>query len=69
MDKSKNGAGTGQAAPLKTIEAWRQEKGTSRPLYVGTCIAFGWRPGKAVTEKEYEEAVAVFGGAVMGRCI
>lgn len=67
MDKSKNG--DGQAAPLRTIEAWRQEKGTSRPLYAGTCIAFGWRPGKEVTEQEYDKAVASFGGAVMGRCM
>lgn len=54
------------AAQYKTIGEMQALKGTPEAIFRGTCIAQGWRPGKMVTEKEYDAAVASFGSAPMG---
>lgn len=61
MDKSKAGAN----ASLNEISEWRRIKRTSAALYAGTCTAQEWRPGKMVTEQEYDTAVAAFGSRAM----
>lgn len=45
----------------------RERKKVSRPVFAGVCIAENWRPGKIVTEKEFDDAVARFKGGTTGR--
>ena len=61
MEKSKERAN----APLHEIGDWKQMKRTSTALYAGACTAQGWKPGKRVTEQEYDSAIAAFGGTAM----
>lgn len=64
MDKSKERA----SAPLQEIGDWKRMKGTSAALYAGACTVQGWKPGRRVTEQEYDSAIAVFGStAIDGR--
>ena len=61
MDKSKERV----SAPLQEIGEWKRMKGTSAALYAGACIAQGWKPGKKVTEQDYDSAIAAFGSTAM----
>lgn len=56
------------AAPEKHVEIGelRAKHRISPALYAGVCSAQGWKPGKAVTESEFLEAVRSFGSAPMG---
>ena len=56
MDKSKERA----SASLQEIGGWKRMKGTSAALYAGACTAQGWKPGRRVTEQEYDSAIAAF---------
>lgn len=55
-----------EARQLLEIEALREKHGISRPVFMGTCTAGGWKPGKAMTEEAFLQAVADFTGAPMG---
>ncbi len=61
MDKSKERA----SAPLQEIGGWKRMNGTSAALYAGACTAQGWKPGRRLTEQEYDSAIAAFGGTAM----
>ena len=56
------------AAPEEYVEIGklRAKHRISPALYVGVCSAQGWKPGKAVTECEFLEAVRSFDSAPMG---
>lgn len=73
---TKKNTGTGQvspataerpAAPEKYVEIGelRAKHHISPALYTGVCSAQGWKPGKAVTEREFLEAIQSFNSAPM----
>lgn len=43
----------------------RQKHKIGRAVFAGVCSARGWRPGKAVTEEEFLDAVKKFNAAPM----
>lgn len=66
--------GAGEAAvqpeqPLLAVEALRDKHKTARPLFAGVCAANGWKPGRAMTEDAFLQAVAAFTGAPIGRAL
>lgn len=52
---------------LFTIEELRVKKKTSGPIYSGVCTAQSWRPGKIISEADYDAAVKSFSTAPMGK--
>lgn len=48
-----------KAAALEINELMKTKK-ISRALFAGLCAAENWRPGKMVTEKEFDDAVKRF---------
>ncbi len=48
---------------LWDVEQLRILRGTPAAIFVGTMARMGWRPGKQVTEAEYDTAVAGFEAA------
>lgn len=62
--------GNQEAAVYLLIEELKVKKKTSQSVFDGTCSANGWKPGKAVTEQEYDLAVAKFlsGGTGGKKC-
>ena len=61
------GALVGTSPKHFTIEELRVRKNTPAPVFSGVCAAYGWRPGKMVTEESYDEAVTTFSKAPIGR--
>lgn len=47
------------------IETLRAKHKIGRAVYAGTCAANGWKPGKALTEKEFLDGIATFTGTPM----
>lgn len=47
------------------IETLRAKHKIGRAVYAGACAANGWRPGRAMTEKEFLSGIAVFTGTPM----
>lgn len=56
-----------RGADLQTVENWRDKKGTPVPVYAGTCVTARWKPGKQITEQEYDAAVKGFRAAPAGK--
>jgi len=53
----------GKAQELLEIGELRARHKISRAVYAGVCAANGWKPGKAITNEVFLEAVAKFTGA------
>lgn len=53
-------AETTQAAPLTCIEELKQKLGISDAVFEGAKAANGWKSGKQVGEKEFQEACEAF---------
>ena len=53
-------AETRQAASLMSIEGLKQKLGVSDSVFEGTKAANGWKSGRQVTEKEFQEACEAF---------
>jgi len=51
---------------LLEIEALREKHKITRPIFAGVCAANDWKPGRAMTEEAFLQAVADFTGAPMG---
>lgn len=63
-------AGSDTPEPIATpmpepIEQLRAKHKINRAVYAGVCSAKGWKPGRAVTEAEFLEAVNDFNKAPM----
>lgn len=56
---------TSKAPEFFEIGELRQKYKIGRDVFAGVCSAQGWRPGKAVTEKEFLGAVKRFNAAPM----
>ena len=52
--------------PLLELDALREKHKIARPVFAGVCAANGWRPGRAMTEETFLQAVAAFVGAPTG---
>lgn len=48
-----------------TIEALKAKFGTSDAVFSGAKMANGWKAGRVMTEKDYQEAVKAFEKAPM----
>ena len=65
----KPGAGETQADNTQTpepVERLREKYKIGRAVYAGACAAYGWRPGKVLTGREFLDGVAAFSGTPMG---
>ncbi len=58
-------ATVGSTHPPELIETLRKRHGIGRAIFAGACAANGWRPGKALTEKEFLDGIAAFTGTPM----
>lgn len=63
--EQQTGSPGAEAPKVFTIEQLRDEKKVKRAVFVGVCVAEGWKPGKTVTEKEFLKAVEKFTSAPM----
>ena len=50
---------------LYDVGELRSKHKVGRAVFAGVCSAQGWKPGKAVTEEEFREAVNKFENATM----
>ena len=64
--EQQTGSPGAEAPEVFTIEKLRSEKNVKRAVFAGVCAANGWRPGRAMTEETFLQAVAAFVGAPMG---
>ncbi len=55
-----------QPQELLPIDTLREKHKIKRPIFAGVCAANDWRPGRAMTEEAFLQAVADFTGAPMG---
>lgn len=55
-----------RGVPLYSLDELRKERKLSTGVFCGVCAQEGWRPGKSVTESEFDTAVNRFlkGGGV-----
>lgn len=66
--KNQNGSNEKQtSATLYSIDELQQKKNTPVAIYKGMCVAYGWRPGKMVTEADYMAAVEAFSKSPIGK--
>jgi len=61
-----NKTDTGESAPVEISEL-KEIKNTPESVFRGICAAEGWRPGKSVTEAEYDGAVQRFSSRPVGK--
>ena len=54
-----------KAPALYDVGDLRSKHKVGRAVFAGVCSAQGWKPGKAVTEEEFLEAVKKFENAPM----
>lgn len=54
-----------KAPALYDVGELRSKRKVGRAVFAGVCSAQGWKPGKAVTEEEFLEAVKKFENAPM----
>lgn len=52
-------------AEIFDISEWKEKKGTDAAVFEGVKAFKGWSYGKAVTEEEYDKAVAEFESAAI----
>lgn len=57
---------TGETAPVG-ISKLKATRNTPESIFRGVCAAEGWRPGKSVSEAEYDAAVQAFLKRPVGR--
>lgn len=50
-----------------SIEELRDKKKMSSSDFSGICAAYGWRPGKMVTEEEFDIAIKKFSNSPIGK--
>ena len=55
----------GNEEPLDSIENLREKHGISLSVFAGACAANGWKPGKALTEKNFLNGITAFSGLAM----
>ena len=55
----------GQKEEFAAIEELKEKKGTPDAVFEGVKAANGWKTGKMVKEKAYQDAVDAFGKAPM----
>ena len=55
-----------QPQELLPIDALREKHKVSRPVFAGACAANDWKPGRAMTEEAFLQAIADFTGAPIG---
>jgi hypothetical protein len=55
-----------QPQELLSIDTLREKHKVTRPIFAGVCAANDWKPGRAMTEEAFLQAVADFTGAPMG---
>lgn len=55
-----------QPQELLSIDTLREKHKITRPIFAGVCAANDWKPGRAMTEEAFLQAVADFTGAPMG---
>lgn len=57
-----------KAAPqFFSIEELQNKKKTPSSTFSGVCAACGWRPGKMITEEEFDTAVEKFSNSPIGK--
>lgn len=54
-----------KAPAIYDVGDLRRKHRVGRAMFAGVCSAQGWKPGKAVTEEEFLEAVKKFENAPM----
>ena len=59
-DKTKATEQTPKAPELLGLDELRSKHGVNRAVFAGVCAANDWKPGKAVAEEEFLEAVSKF---------
>ncbi|MEA4892645.1 MAG: hypothetical protein VB085_08805 [Peptococcaceae bacterium] len=47
-------------AGMEEVQTLKQRKRTRDSVFAGAAAAEGWRPGRALTEKEYDAAISRF---------
>ena len=55
-----------QPQELLSIDTLREKHKITRPIFADVCAANDWKPGRAMTEEAFLQAVADFTGAPMG---
>lgn len=55
----------GQTQELLSIDTLREKHKITRPVFAGVCAANGWKPGRAMTEEAFLQAIADFTKAPM----
>lgn len=55
-----------QPQELLSIDTLREKHKVTRPIFAGVCAANDWKPGRAMTEEAFLQAVADFTRAPMG---
>lgn len=58
---------TNIAPGLFSIQELKEKKKTPAPIFIGICTAHGWKPGKMVTEADYDAAVKIFSESPIGK--
>ena len=67
-ENKKNGTTENQLPDsLYPTEELRDKKKTPQSIYIGVCVAYGWKQGKMVTEAEYDEAIKKFSDSPIGK--
>ena len=66
--KNQQSETTDSTAPqLFTIEELQKKKKTPSPIFGGVCAALEWKPGKMITEEDFDAAVEKFSGSPIGK--
>lgn len=66
-DKEKQETNKNAAPQFYSIEELQKKKKTHCSTFGGICAALEWKPGKMVTEEEYDAAVEKFSCTPIGR--
>lgn len=67
MDKDKSEKTENTTKKFYNIEELKGLKRTDSSIFSGVCAAYGWKPGKQVTEVEYNAAIEGFSKSPIGR--
>lgn len=55
---------TASSETLVEVSKLKVKKKTPDSIFAGVCVAERWRPGKSVSEKDYDDAVKKFLGPI-----
>lgn len=64
---TKNDTPASEPTGLIGVDQLKQIKNTPESVFCGVCAAESWRPGKSVSESEYDQAVKRFLNRPVGK--